>query len=230
MIRFIISILLTTLFFMTMSGQINEGTASFYHDKFDGQPTASGEIYDKNELTAAHRELPFGTMLKVTNLGNKKNIIVKVNDRGPFVKDRLIDLSRSAAEVLGFIDQGMANVKIEVIKSGNEKLAITNTSEIKKQDSDVRFPNEYYELDIKFSKPTGFAVQVGSFTELANLLRMAQELRRSYGKNLLVQVTDVDEKKVHRLLVGPFVDRASAEKMQQTLKDGFSGAFVLELK
>lgn len=223
------SLIIISLFTESLYCQVNEGIASFYHDKFDGRPTASGEIYDKNELTAAHRELAFGTMVKVTNLANKKNIIVKINDRGPFVKDRMIDLSRSAAEVLGFIDQGMAKVKMEIIKSEGTASEVT-TTEVKKQESELRFPNEYYELDIKFSKPYGYAVQVGSFTELGNLLHMAQELRRSYGKNLLVQVTDVDEKKVHRLLVGPFEDRSSAEKMQQTLKDGFSGSFVLELK
>lgn len=215
-------------------GQTSEGIATFYDDKFEGRPTANGDIFDQNKLTAAHRSLPFGTVIKVTNLQNKKSVVVTVNDRGPFVDSRLLDLTKSAASALGFIEQGLTRVRIDVIQSG-DNTAKTETSQAMAAQSsqvnnEVHFPNEYYELDIKFAKPVGFAVQVGSFTELANLMRMAQELRRIYGKNLIVQVTDVDEKKVHRLLVGPFPERASAEKMQQSLKDNFSDCFVLELK
>ncbi|OPX33970.1 hypothetical protein B1H10_04650 [candidate division KSB1 bacterium 4484_188] len=83
------------------------GTASFYGAKFHGQKTASGEIFDMNKLTAAHRTLPFGTVCRVTNLANKKSVIVKINDRGPFVPGRVLDLSRGAAQALGAIPQGV---------------------------------------------------------------------------------------------------------------------------
>ncbi len=91
------------------------GLASFYSDKFEGRTTASGEIYKQEKMTAAHRTLPFNTRIKVTNLANKKSVIVTVNDRGPFVKDRIVDLSKQAAIKLDFIDKGVAKVRLEVL-------------------------------------------------------------------------------------------------------------------
>ncbi len=91
------------------------GMASFYSDKFEGKKTASGEIYKSSKMTAAHPTLPFGTKVKVTNLSNNKSVIVTVNDRGPFVKNRIIDLSKAAAIKLDIIDQGVDKVKVESI-------------------------------------------------------------------------------------------------------------------
>lgn len=92
------------------------GMASYYHDKFEGRPTASGQPYRKDSLTAAHPTLPFNTLVRVTNLSNKKSVVVKVNDRGPFVKSRIIDVSKAAAIALGFLDQGLTKVRIEVVE------------------------------------------------------------------------------------------------------------------
>lgn len=92
------------------------GYASFYGDSFIGKMTASGEIYDANQLTAAHRSLPFGTKLKVTNLENCYSVVVRVNDRGPFVAGRIIDLSNRAARELDIIQKGVARVQIEIVK------------------------------------------------------------------------------------------------------------------
>ena len=92
-----------------------KGVASYYADKFQGRRTASGELYDRNKLTAAHKTLSFGTMVRVTNLENGRSVTVRVNDRGPFVKGRIVDLSYSAAKKIGMIDRGLADVKIEVL-------------------------------------------------------------------------------------------------------------------
>lgn len=92
-----------------------EGAASFYHDSLHGGPTASGTAYDKAGCTAAHPQLPFGTWVRVVNLENNRSVMVKINDRGPFVKGRVIDLSRRAAEGLGIVDVGVADVRIEVL-------------------------------------------------------------------------------------------------------------------
>jgi rare lipoprotein A len=91
------------------------GQASYYADKFHGRKTASGERYNKKALTCAHRSLPFGTRLRVENLTNGKIVEVKVNDRGPYSRGRLIDVSRAAAERLGFIRAGTARVKVTVL-------------------------------------------------------------------------------------------------------------------
>jgi rare lipoprotein A len=96
------------------------GKASYYGADFHGRKTASGEVYDMNDLTAAHKEFPFGTLCRVTNLMNSKAVVVRINDRGPFVEDRIIDLSYSAAKELDAVISGVIDVKIEVLKYGEE--------------------------------------------------------------------------------------------------------------
>jgi rare lipoprotein A len=95
---------------------IAEATASYYGDEFKGAKTASGERFNPNDFTAAHKKYPFGTQLKVTNPKNGKSVTVRVNDRGPFVKGRDIDLSKAAAKELGITDHGVADVKVELLQ------------------------------------------------------------------------------------------------------------------
>lgn len=97
-------------------GRIEKGKASYYADKFKGRPTASGEKYSPGKLTAAHKKLPFGTMVKVTNVKNGKSVKVIINDRGPFVKGRIIDLSKAAAKKIDLIKDGVTDVEIKVLK------------------------------------------------------------------------------------------------------------------
>ena len=91
------------------------GIASWYGRPFHGRPTANGEIYNQNALTAAHPTLPLPSVVRVTNLDNGRSVVLRVNDRGPFVKNRLIDVSARAAKLLGFYDQGTARVKVELL-------------------------------------------------------------------------------------------------------------------
>ncbi len=109
------------LFSCCLTGQaqthfVEYGMASYYSDEFHGKKTASGEIYNKWEFTCAHRTLPFGTKLKVINLENKKSVIVKVNDRGPHIRNRIVDLSYVAARDIDMITKGIVKVKIEVVR------------------------------------------------------------------------------------------------------------------
>ncbi len=104
------------------SEKVQIGVASYYGEEFHGRPTTSGEPYNMNDLTAAHPTLPIGTLVKVTNLANNKSVIVRVNDRGPFKKNRIIDVSYEAAKQLGFLNDGTALVKIEVIKFPQDTL------------------------------------------------------------------------------------------------------------
>ncbi len=94
---------------------IGRGSASFYAAKFEGRRTASGERYDDDEMTAAHRTLPFGSLVRVTNLANGRNVVVRVNDRGPFTRGRTIDVSRAAADELGLVARGHADVELALI-------------------------------------------------------------------------------------------------------------------
>ena len=98
------------------------GIASYYGggDGYHGKRTANGEIFDENKLTCAHKTLPFGTKVKVTNLSNDKTLILRVNDRGPFIKGRIIDVSKEASIILGFHLQGITNVKIEIVDDNTD--------------------------------------------------------------------------------------------------------------
>ena len=91
------------------------GEASYYAEKFHGKATASGEIFDMNALTAAHKTLPFGTVCRITNLENSRQVIIKINDRGPFIENRILDLSKGAARKLDAIKSGVIDVKIEIL-------------------------------------------------------------------------------------------------------------------
>jgi len=97
-------------------GEVIKGFASFYGDEFDGRLTSNGEVFDQDKFTAAHKTLPFGTRLRVTNLRNNKSVYVRVNDRGPFVAGREIDLSRAAAENIDMVGEGVAKVAITILK------------------------------------------------------------------------------------------------------------------
>jgi rare lipoprotein A len=100
------------------SADHSEGIASYYAEEFNGRQTASGELYDMEELTAAHPTLPFNTRVRVTNLDNGKSVVVRINDRGPFKKGRILDLSYRAARVIGLIPEGTAPVRVEILPAG----------------------------------------------------------------------------------------------------------------
>lgn len=157
------------------------GLASFYAKKFNGRKTASGERYQDNLLTAAHRTLPLGTMVKVTNLRNGHQITVRINDRGPFIKGRIIDLSRRAAGELGMVSAGMARVKIETIKI-NRKLTPETVVEILPKPTASKG---------KALLPTPFTVQVQTNSEseakhLAQKLQTTAQIRLENGQYFLM--------------------------------------------
>lgn len=101
--------------------KISTGVVSWYGDKFHGRKTASGEKYDKDELTAAHKSLPFGTKVKVTNIRNGKSVVVEINDRGPYAKSRVLDLSQAAFSEIGHTNTGVMQVEYEIIKGEDKK-------------------------------------------------------------------------------------------------------------
>ncbi len=119
--NFIVSIM---LFFSSVKpaeaipGLIQKGKASFYAKKFNGRKTAYGERVDADALAGAHRSLPLNTLVEVTNLDNQRSVIVRINDRGPFAKHRVIDLTHSAARALGMLSKGVANVSLRVVGKG----------------------------------------------------------------------------------------------------------------
>ncbi len=205
-------------------GQTQTGKASFYADKFEGSPTASGEKYKHSKLTAAHKSLPFGTKVRVTNLANNESVEVVINDRGPYVDTRIIDLSKSAAEKLGFINQGLAEVKVEVIDAGDGKsksqtLPIDHVSVEEK---------EFYNFEIERLLPKGFAIQIGTYQELVNLMRLSDNLKNSYKKNVTVQVKVINGVKYYSLMLGPVSSRPKAEDLLAEVKKKFPDSFIID--
>lgn len=127
-------------------GFTQTGKASYYNDRFQGAKTNSGEKYDMNGFTAAHRELPLNTKIKVTNLKNNKSVVVRINDRGPFHHVRILDVSKAAAKELDMISQGVANIKIEVVELSDEsakdsKTITTPTSPSKEHKTPITEPS-----------------------------------------------------------------------------------------
>lgn len=98
-------------------GHVQKGIASYYHDSLHGRKTASGQVYNKHRLSAAHKTLPLGTKIRVTDTKTGRSIVVQVNDRGPFAKGRILDLSKEAAKELGIVDRGVARVALRVVST-----------------------------------------------------------------------------------------------------------------
>lgn len=219
------------LFSFSVQAQVQTGKASFYADKFEGRQTASGVIYRHNKPTAAHRTLPFGTKLRVTNLANNRSEIVTVNDRGPFVSNRIIDLSKSVAQKLDFVTQGVTDVVIEVVGDSQTPIEDVDPNQSTDPADNRAFeqtPAEFYNIDIQRADPTGFGIQIASFQELANLLRLADNLEKSYDSEVTAQVKTVQGIKVYTLIIGNFKNREDAEKFNKKISKRYTGSFIVE--
>ncbi|MGP1528943.1 MAG: septal ring lytic transglycosylase RlpA family protein [Treponema sp.] len=142
-----------------------EAYASYYGEAFNGRPTSSGEIFDMNQYTAAHKTLPFGTLLEVTNLENGKKVIVRVNDRGPFIANREIDVSKAAAESLGMLNRGITRVSIKKVDS-LDHAALVASNEQRSPEAETSIPtpsptleNNLYYRDRENSMPNNEAIR-----------------------------------------------------------------------
>jgi rare lipoprotein A len=173
------------------------GIASWYGPGFHGKATASGVIYDQNDLTAAHQTLPLGTRVMVTNLETGSSTEVTINDRGPFAKGRIIDLSFAAGKALGMIGPGTIPVRVEVVDSGADKIQSIRAS-----------------LD--------YTLQLGSFAQLENAQKLRDRLANAHNDVAIapLQVKDIT---YYRVQLGTFSNRNNAEeKARQLSQAGFS--------
>lgn len=174
------------------------GIASWYGTKFDGHATSNGEIYSLYEMTAAHRTLPIPVYVKVTNLRNGRTAVVRVNDRGPFHSDRIMDLSYAAAVKLGFSEQGTAPVEIEIIDTDNSAV-------------------------VRGADATRYYLQVGAFKELNSATELQRNLSAGLDYPVLIASSGDHGKSMHRVRVGPFIDYYSAQAAKKVLKQRWSG-------
>ncbi len=173
------------------AGWQEEGEASWYGPGFHGRQTASGEVYDMEAMTAAHRELPFGSRVRVINLDNGRETLVRVNDRGPFARGRVLDLSRAAAREIDMLGSGTARVRIEVLEG-------------------IAEPTTRTRADASVPIPEGCTlVQVGAFAEQRNAAELTRRLE-ARGESVR-QVRGSDG--LVRVLVGPFATENETRRM-----------------
>ncbi len=196
-----------------MRGNSQEGMASWYGKEFNGRPTASGETFDMYALTAAHRTLPLGTTIRVTNLDNGKEAIITVNDRGPFVKGRILDCSYGSAKELGYAGAGLARVRIEVVKEGKERVRYAPP------------PGEVLAAGTDPTRPVldgTFTVQVGAFAVEQNALRLRDKLQKQFGDAYVIRFREF-----YRVRVGHVPGEQTADALQSRLKEaGYGEGFV----
>jgi len=236
-------------------GHTQKGKASFYARKFHGQRTSSGERYHNRKMTAAHRRLPFGTLVKVTNLRNGTSVVVRINDRGPFCRGRLIDVSQEAAHELGMVAAGTAPVEIEVI--GTDAVSPQLDTQTLAQISDplppknitfvstaskpqlrslpepvvtnhhLYHPGKVYTLTGVAADTRGFGVQVGAFQQLDNAMTFCKDLTDKQIRHVYIKVEKLQENKTFCVVTGTFTKRKEAEAYIVSLREkGLPNGFV----
>lgn len=177
------------------------GVASWYGPGFHGKPTASGEPYDQNAMTAAHRTLPLGTRVRVTNLDNNRSVQVRVNDRGPFVDNRIIDVSYAAAQQLNMVGPGTARVRVEVIASPAPMESIRSV--------------------------VVYTIQLGSFSSRETAEPLRDRVTATFGAAEIVEAR-VRGVTVYRVQTGSFTDRAKADDERMRARRAGFDAIVVE--
>jgi len=191
---------------------VQVGKASWYGKKFHGRKTANGEIYDMYAISAAHKTLPIGTYVRVHNLLNNKKIVVRINDRGPFVRGRIIDLSYAAAKKIGIVKSGTAKVKIVA-------LGVAGESEPKTDRRRTYVPVNYY--------AGNFTFQVGAFCDRQNAERFREKLAQQY-KNAHITTYDGGDAIYYRVRLGKCSSLEQAAEYEKYLNDkGFNDAFIV---
>jgi rare lipoprotein A len=191
-------------------GFVQEGIASSYGRDFHGRKTSSGEPFDMNAMTAAHKTLPLGVYVRVLHKRTGREIVVRINDRGPFVRERVIDLSEGAARKLGMIQEGLAAVRITALGYKTDQAG---------GEPQYRAPTSY--------DNGSFALQVAALKNRANAYRYADELRGKYGA-ADVQEATVGGNMFYRVRLGRYSSLRAAQSAQESFeRKGFPGNFVV---
>lgn len=189
------------------------GKASWYGTKFHGNLTSSGEEYDMYKMTAAHKSLPLPSYVSVTNLENQKQIIVKVNDRGPFVDGRIIDLSYAAAQKLEIVKNGTARVNIRVIAAPEILINGTGINE---------------KTGLLSGNTKKFFVQLGAFSKIGNAEKFQQQLSAQSIEPSIIKSYSDDEGELHKVQVGPLNSIQDLQFMESRLTElGYTQVYVI---
>lgn len=178
-----------------------EGVASWYGPGFHGKRTANGEIYDQHDLTAAHPSLPLGTRVMVTSLENGRSVEVRVNDRGPFVGGRVIDLSYAAARAIDMVGPGTARVRVELLDAGGLRLASRDAAPAGLVRAAARVPSEL--------PRASFVVQVAAFADAGRAEHLREVVSQHFPDAHVVQL-ETESGSYHRVRIGPYPQRGIA--------------------
>ncbi|MFT5645580.1 MAG: rare lipoprotein A [Aureispira sp.] len=239
---------------------IEKGLASYYDDSFHGRKTASGEKYDKNQLTAAHKTLPFGTKVKIKNPANGKSVTVVVNDRGPYIKGRVIELSKKAAQQIDLVKVSVAPVEITVISGPDNKPAVaakpTNkkptAKTVQNQPKPVVKPaakkapkkdnlivdakdmktGGLYKMQVLKLEPKGFGVQVAGYSDYQSVVQQLAVFQKNWFKGATVFVDKLNDKPYYKIILGPMNTKEEAVSYCNSLKEKYNlkDAFVVDIE
>jgi rare lipoprotein A len=205
--KFLVFILLINGFLNSLYSQSQTGIASVRHLAHEGVLTKTGEFFSHDSLVASHRSIPFGSIVKITNLKNQKSVDVRINDRGPFIKGHIIDLSEYAGQQIGISNQNLAEVRLDVIKL-EEEFQIENFQ---------NFQDEQGEYTIK----------MGSFGDKENANSYAKRLVTDYNiDHISVKSDQYNGKAIYRVYVGKFSSRSIAEQYHAQLPKDLQSGYV----
>ena len=204
-------------------GHVERGLASWYGPGFHAERTSSGEPYDMYSMTAAHKTLPIPSYVRVTHLGNSRSIVVRVNDRGPFVGNRIIDLSYTAAYKLGMISTGTAPVEIRVLQpgdasSGRATAATPVAPPSAPTPAATPAPSPAQAVDTPSLGISSRFLQTGSFGSRPNAEAMTRRLAQSGIRNAVIREARIGERVVYRVQVGPLDNAVEADDMVERLR------------
>lgn len=231
---------------------VEKGLASYYDDSFHGRKTASGEKYDKNQLTAAHKTLPFGTKVKVRNPANGKSVTVVVNDRGPYIKGRVIELSKKAAQQIDLVKVSVAPVEITVVsgpdnkpvvaeKTTNEKPSAKTVQNQPKPAPKKAAPAKkaakkdnlivdakdmetggLYKMQVLKLQAKGFGVQVAGYSDYQSVVQQLAVFQKNWFKGATVFVDKLNGKPYYKIILGPMNTKEEANSYCKSLKEKYN--------
>lgn len=216
--------LLTYCEIFAQIGFTQSGIVSFYSGDFHGRKTANGEKFNMDAFTAAHPSLPFNCLVKVTHLKSKRSVVVRINDRGPYMKNRILDLSHMAARKLGIVRNGTANVQLEVIgyhNSAEDELVMKNDS----FHFETFAPGSLYNRKGESQAVKGFGVQIGAFKEKDNAIVTCLNFELK-GFKSFIKVLDHKNGRLYRIIVGVAKNEKKALTTLQKLKHKGWNGFV----
>jgi rare lipoprotein A len=252
--RYLLVLIIPSLLFAQSLGEVGyreEGITSYYGVGFHGRQAASGEIYNQDAFTCAHPYLPFNTIVRITVPRHGRAIILRVNDRGPYIKGRIVDVSLLAGRYLDIIQEGVTPAILDVVDpstpvgpvkglgiehllSIDDMMVNAKADQVLTEADAYKFPalsytaNQFMTKSAKKLQPTGFGIQVFSFRKVENIISNSDLLESKGYKNLIIENVTLEKGgNAFRMIIGPYENAKDADRiLEKLLADGFKEPFV----